>query len=204
MPQALEACGHAKEFAEFFEGHAFKPHILQDEERIFLKKCMRYVFRFADEEFGFAAPGLYKRFSKDYVDAGLSLGYRCGYRTQEMFTYFSLSIWLIHVEEVEDFRAPAIFRCLGDQTIKSIYHPDSLVFGVARFVDALLYYHAVFENWADVQRYIRYDRIVGENRRREVCQYIVESPHEDETFNKEVWKQNSCDDFLFLNNYKEN
>ena len=104
----------------------------------------------------------------------------------------------MHIDKVESFETPAIFRCIGDLTIESRYSPDTIVFGVRRFVDALLFYYAVFENWADVKRYVQYDHIVGENRRREICLFIFETPYEDETLNSEVREQNSCNDFYSI------
>ncbi|MEO9516491.1 MAG: hypothetical protein ABJH45_09360 [Paracoccaceae bacterium] len=193
ISEVIGSCGHIAEFDEFFSSHQFLLYELDHSERLFLAECMRSVFRFADVNLGYAAPGLYKRFDSDYVNTGVELGYRCGYRSQQMFAYYSLSIWLMHPYDLQNHTK---FRCLGDLSYsEGTYSEGTIQFGVEKISDELLFYQAAFGNWSDAMRYMEYTRLVSENRRREVCLYLANNPHDDPTLNRSLNLDNGCQDF---------
>jgi hypothetical protein len=189
FPEILGACGHEKNFEEFFLNHKFLPYLLDEAEQNFLAKCMYGIFKFADETLGFSAPGLYKRFDDAYIHAGVQLGYRCGYRSQRSFAYFALSIWLVHHQDINsDFR----FRCLGDIRPTHAYSEDSLLFGVKRISDMRLYYYHVFGSWADAQRYVLYENFRSEQRRIAVCEELFADPYDDHELQTSLLVSNQC------------
>ena len=189
IDQIRESCGEDDAFIELFENHGFLPYTLSEEETLFLGRCMYGIFEFLDENLDFPAPGFYRRFDHTYIRDGIQLGYRCGYRTQRLFSYFALSIWLNHHHDVQQ---DGRFRCLGDLRPPNTYSELSLIFGVQRISDEILFFQRVFENWDDALRYKSYINLIRENKRHAVCEDIILHPQDDPTIQNSLLTDNQC------------
>jgi hypothetical protein len=160
---------------------------------------MYRVFEFADVNLGFPAPGFFRRFDYQYISEGLKLGYECGYRSQRLFAYFSLSIWLIHLADIQN---ELRFRCLGDLDSSGVYNESYLSFGVKRISDEVLFYATVFGNWADAQRYSLYIGLQRHNRGTSACRLLLEDPFEDQELQASLLKDNECSHLETISNWR--
>lgn len=189
IDQIIEACGEGDYFIDFFENHKFLPYTLNKEESLFLGRCMYGIFDFLDGNLDFPAPGLYRKFDHTYIRDGIQLGYQCGYRTQRLFSYFALSIWLNHHQDMKNDRR---FICLGDLNAAQAYSELGLMFGVRRISDEALFFQNAFEDWGDALRYISYSKLVRENRRKSVCDELISEPHSDTKTQDMLLNDNQC------------
>lgn len=188
-----EACGHAVELDDFFKRHQFQAFTLKSDEVYLLNACVTGIFEFADIALGFAAPGLYKRYSPKYISEVVELGYSCGYRSQRLLSRFALSSWLFHPRDLKEIRK---FRCLGDQTIEYKYTERSLEWGVARISDEAIFATLAFESWSDAIKYREYVSLVKRNREAAMCEELVSFPFEDEPFQRKLLSESGCLEIL--------
>jgi len=105
------------------------------------------------------------------------------------FSYFSISIWLVHIA---DIREDPRFICLGDLDSSHSYNESGFAFGVRRIADEILFYHAAFGNWPDTQRFMQYRKMIRENKRNDICREILKEPYEDQELQISLLADNDC------------
>jgi len=173
-PYIVEACGHQEEFEKFFKSHGWQQKRLLPFERAFLESCLSNVYQFAEAQFDFIAPGYFKRFSARHVTDAIDLGYKCGYRTGELFALFSLNVWFFGLDEVSNFPKYNRLNCLGDITSRYKYTRKTHSGNVKRNINRFIGRYLAFGNWADVQKYMAYKNIQHEHFRDDACKTFLD------------------------------
>ncbi len=178
--QIFDACGHVEEFNKFFEQHGDQTFFLTPQDRELLTNCLSNVFEFLDVNLPLPAPGFYQRFSPRYVEESVNLGYLCGFRTQKSFAMFSLSIWLLHPNAIED-REDFQHTCLKFRPANRVFSLGDYEHGATDIASRALYPFLVFGNWEDAVRYSAYQSLVIQNWKANLCDEILRdyTPNDD-------------------------
>ncbi|NJN35798.1 MAG: hypothetical protein HC794_00590 [Nitrospiraceae bacterium] len=168
---SAKRCGNSVEFSTFFARHHFEQRTLAKEEVVLLTSCIKSVFRHLDQSLDFQGDGYFLRLDTEYVHHLAIEAYKCGYRSQETVSLFSVAVWLLGYREVtEDER----YRCIGDLDSFGTYSLESLQFGVEAISSEALFLRSALKSWSDVRKYLALKQLILRNRHIEACRSILE------------------------------